>query len=291
MTLDTIERAQYRWREILPQLGVGTQFLVNKHGPCPLCGGRDRFRFDDRNGEGTYYCGQCGAGTGLILVRKLKKWDHRTACEAVDEIIGAGPAPKQKQDHKPDDASRRKAAIRHLLNEATRPEIVEQYLGSRGISARSAVLRGHPRCPYYEGRELRGFWPAVIAPIIAPNGQTESVHRIYVGDVPGSRKKSLTPIRTVNGGAVRLHIHDGVLGVAEGVETALAACELFKIPTWAALSEGGLERFEPPAGLRKLVVFADNDRNCVGQAAAYALAKRLCKAGIEVDVRLPHVIG
>ena len=63
---NTIERARFRWREILPQLGVDTRFLTKKHGPCPLpsCGGRDRFCFDDKNGDGTYFCRRCGAGTG-----------------------------------------------------------------------------------------------------------------------------------------------------------------------------------------------------------------------------------
>jgi putative DNA primase/helicase len=64
--LNTIERARNRWREILPRLGVDTQFLTNRHGPCPLCGGKDRFRFDDRDGSGSYICGQCGAGVGVI---------------------------------------------------------------------------------------------------------------------------------------------------------------------------------------------------------------------------------
>jgi hypothetical protein len=66
--MNTIERARGRWREILPQLGVETRFLTNQHGPCPICGGKDRFRFDDRDGSGSYYCNQCGPGPGLVLI-------------------------------------------------------------------------------------------------------------------------------------------------------------------------------------------------------------------------------
>src|SRR5580693_458201 len=86
--MNTVERARGRWREILPALGIGRQYLVNKHGPCPLCGGRDRYRFDDREGTGSYFCNQCGAGSGLILIRKKNGWNHAEACNAVDEIIG-----------------------------------------------------------------------------------------------------------------------------------------------------------------------------------------------------------
>ena len=72
-------------------LGVAPTYLRNRHGPCPICGGKDRFRYDDKNGDGTYFCNQCGAGTGIILVRRLHGWDHATACNAVDEIIGKNP--------------------------------------------------------------------------------------------------------------------------------------------------------------------------------------------------------
>ena len=81
--MNTVERARGRWREILPLLGIETRFLQNKHGPCPLCGGKDRFRFDDRDGSGSYYCNQCGPGAGLLLIRKLRGWNHRTACDEV----------------------------------------------------------------------------------------------------------------------------------------------------------------------------------------------------------------
>jgi hypothetical protein len=63
MNMGTVERATGRWREILPQLGVDPWFLVNKQGPCPVCGGKDRFRWDDRDGTGSYFCNQCGPGS------------------------------------------------------------------------------------------------------------------------------------------------------------------------------------------------------------------------------------
>ena len=53
--MNTIADAHGRWREILPHFGINAKFLVNRHGPCPLCRGVDRYRFDDLNGSGSYY--------------------------------------------------------------------------------------------------------------------------------------------------------------------------------------------------------------------------------------------
>ena len=77
---------------------------------------------------------------------------------------------------------------------------------------------------------------------------------------------------------------NGRLVIAEGIETALAARELYKAYDWglyAALSANSMEKFQFLNGIKEIVIIADNDTpRPVGYRAAYDLAMRAIKQGI-----------
>jgi putative DNA primase/helicase len=82
---------------------------------------------------------------------------------------------------------------------------------------------------------------------------------------------------------------DGTLAVAEGLETAGSYSLLRSVPTWAAFSTAGIEGFQPPLSVSRLLIAADNDENGAGLRAAEKLAKRLqgrCAVEIEVPARV-----
>jgi len=84
----TADIAQGKWRNLLPQLGVDAKYLVNKHGPCPICGGKDRFRFDDKDGRGRYICNSCGAGDGFQLVQGVTGKSFTQIAKAISDLLG-----------------------------------------------------------------------------------------------------------------------------------------------------------------------------------------------------------
>lgn len=90
---DITAAAHTRWPVVLPLLGIVVP-AHGQHGACPRCGGTDRFRFDDRDGRGTWICNQCGAGDGLDLVKLV---NGLTAGKAAHEVAQALQLPQSQQ--------------------------------------------------------------------------------------------------------------------------------------------------------------------------------------------------
>ena len=134
----------------------------------------------------------------------------------------------------------------------------------------------------------------MLATVAAPDGKALSIHRTYIQNgqkAPVASPKKLMQGFPIAGAAIRLTPISQVLGIAEGIETALAASELFEVPVWSCISAQGVESFEPPAGVEHVIVFADNDLNFAGQAAAYRAANRLKLKGFDVEVAVPPIMG
>ena len=100
--------AQYRWQEIHAAIGIDPRCLKNKHQPCPACGGEDRFRYDDKDGNGTFICSHYhnGAGDGFGLVMHYLNCGFDEALRAVAGVLNMGGAnPLTDTTHTPTDAA------------------------------------------------------------------------------------------------------------------------------------------------------------------------------------------
>lgn len=291
-----------RWSELLPELGIAPEFLRNRHGPCPACGGRDRYRFDDRDGRGTFYCSHCGAGDGFKLLQLVHNWDFPTTCRELTQAAGLEAEeplhqqPPQRrsnfQRHQPAAATPtwRVRALRRSTCSVADVDDVRIYMTSRGVwpVPPGCSLRAHPLAECYDCGKLIGRYPALIADVDDIEGDLVTCHITYV---PGGRKLEGTPRKLLSrttdrvSCCARLMPADGnVLAIAEGIETALAAHLLHPdVPVWAALNASLLAKFVPPPGIHRVVIFADRD--VAGREAARRLRDELhgrCRVEIAV---------
>jgi len=291
----TKERAVGRWKSILPAFGVTPQQLTGKHGPCPLCGGKDRFRFDDKAGNGTWFCNQCGAGDGLGLVIRLRRVAFKDACKLIDAHLPGATVETRSATARVDWAERGLnlwASCRPLDGS----DVASMYLRRRGIArSHQPMLRLAPKYGYVHEDRHKTTHPAMVARYVSPDAAQSTFHITYLdgsgrkADVPSVKK--LWPGRVPDGGAVRLAPSADTMGIAEGIETAMSAAQIFGVPVWAALNSGNLMKWQPPPAARNVIVFGDRDESFDGQCKAFALAHRLKMSGLNVEVRLPDFDG
>nr|WP_201216824.1 toprim domain-containing protein [Halochromatium roseum] len=157
------------------------------------------------------------------------------------------------------------------------------------------TARFHPRLPYWDNGRHSGSHPALIARVTTASGDLVTLHRTYLTDdgdkapVAAPRKLMAYPrARSLKGSAIRLAPVASHLGVAEGIETALAVQSMTGMSVWATGSTSLLAAWQPPAGIEQVTVWADRDRSGAGLAAARRLAARLERLGLRVEVELPE---
>jgi hypothetical protein len=179
-------------------------------------------------------------------------------------------------------------------NEALPPDksLVATYLAARRCPlpaqiADGSILRFHPQCRFGS----RSF-PAMVALMTdVITGEPTGVHRTAVKN-DGSGKRTMTdgmPVKMMlgraKGAAVMLHHVAPHMGIAEGIETALSASQIFGIPVWSLISASGIAACPVIPGVKRLTIFADQDQ--AGLAAAAKCATRYERAGIEGEIRYP----
>ena len=164
-------------------------------------------------------------------------------------------------------------------------------------------LRMHPALPYRIDGATVGTWPAMVARLCAPDGRLLALHRTWLtpegrkAPTPGPVKKLTPTAGPLAGACIRLGWPgaaddpqaSSLLGITEGIETAMAARSASGVPTVAAYSAGALAGWRWPPSLRRLVIFADADP--AGAAAAEKLRQRARAAGLTVNVMTPTTPG
>lgn len=332
---DIKEQIRGRELQVLSSFGISSTDLFNKHdrpiknGLCPVCGGKDRFSFQElANGDYSFYCRSGAYGSVIdLIMHQHPGWDYKqTACE-IRKVIGGHivsvPAPERpRASPKPE---RDKKSVQGTLRRAwsgtekgRQGDLLDQYLHYRGLilPAIPDVLRLHGGLGYYvetEGAEKSPFrklgtFPAMLALVTGPDDKPKSIHRTYLSPDGKGKAKIISPytgefldakksMSVVKGGTIRLfEPKDGVIAIAEGIETALAVYLWTGLPAWAAISAPNMKSIVLPPGIHTVHIFSDHDLpdqhgHRAGQEAAAELAKRLKQEGRTGKVHIPKKPG
>ncbi|EHJ7614985.1 toprim domain-containing protein [Salmonella enterica] len=257
---DIKNRARGLWGDIiLPELGIDIP-EKGKHGPCPICGGTDRFHYKDDHDDGDWYCGQCRAGKkgkvdGLDLISGVQGISLKDAAIKVGEIIGA-------YTRSPDKPARKEAS------DGQKP--------AQDIAAKVATMsrKTTPKeSPYLAGKGLTGFTPPtlpdgkIFLELVDVNGKTRGAQTI----APDGTKKLIHGTRKTGAFIVPDPLPEApeTIIIAEGVATAISAGMLHSGAVVAALDAGNLK----PVALAmrgrypkaKIIIAADNDYHAPGE--------------------------
>ena len=210
------------------------------------------------------------------------------------KLLGSGPEPggSETAPSPADPGARHRGAAQRLWAAARtiRDSPAETYLRSRGLALAVSDLRFHPRTPCGRGAQAV-FRPALLAAARDDSGLV-AVHRTFL-DRSGRLAALPLPKRALGRlgqGAVRLSPpRQGTLGWAEGIESAMAAAQLTGIACWAVLRSERFARVALPPGVRRLVLFLDND---AGGRRAEGLAREAHRGGeVEVETRYAEPAG
>ena len=261
--------------------------------PCPHC---DRGPRDEALGvnveTGAFHCFRCN-------------WKGRVGGDT------GGPVRPAVRFDDPAVAERKREKLRRIWKETlplnhAEARAVRAYLESRALGeilqTPPAHLRAHRGLQYWDKSTSLGTYPAMVALFHAASGQPVTLHVTYLrsdgcakAGVPSPKKIMPVAVRgATKGGAIHLYEpRAGILGIAEGIESALSMHLLQKLPVWSTYCADNLGRTHLPAGLRELHIGIDIDANGKGEAVAQALAKRVRKfsARTKTFVVTPEVDG
>lgn len=262
---------------------------------------------DCRSAWRSFKASHIGAGT-LFYIAREHGWNGgdggtHDAIVQVDFsalLKSAQERRQQEQDERNMNAGRMRSMWQGA-REVAQGDPVQRYLAGRGLALpEPESLRFHPALPYFDDG-VRSVHPAMLANVTTAQGFTVALHRTYLAPDGGKASvgtaKKLTPTcgplagSSIKLGSPTLHKGRVALGVAEGIETAIAAAMLTGIPVWSCVSAAVLAQFVPPQQVQALYIFADNDESGTGQKAAEKLARRCCAAGLSVRTLTPKTTG
>ena len=310
-----IERASaVRIEDEIERRGIKLVGRVDRCGPCPQCGGKDRFSINVR--KQVFLCRGCDArGDVIALAQFLDGCDFREAVELLTGVRASVPRQARDEGEPPqakiiatDDREARALMFAKQIVSEMVPILgtpVERYLRDvRKIDTSAIVdvlertadaIGWHPAVYFNEpghalhGRKL-GAIISVMTDMITAE-PTGAISRTYIHE---GRKLGKAKTLGSPAGIIRLSEDADVLEglhIAEGLESAFSAMSKGFRPMWATGSAALMAKFPVLSGIEALTIIADHDAHGAGERAAAEVASRWREAGRETHVYLREVLG
>lgn len=253
---ETARLARGNWRDIYQRLGVKIP-ENGKHGACPKCGGKDRFRMDDIDGKGTYFCNHCGNGDGLDLVKKVFSVNAYQAAEKVREVLSVMPVtntPAREKESKVTNI--RPPDWKKIISQTKQG--TNRYLENKGLTGYTQLLTT---------RELSTagikFPPdSLLLPIVNTSGEITGIQLISDDGNKGNYKGSKYSGCFISVGDIPAEMPECVI-ISEGYAKALSITQLTEGWSVAAISKTNLkpaaEAIREKWPEVQIVIAGDND--------------------------------
>jgi len=281
----TLDYIQDKQEQVLKHYGY--EITYNRHIECVMCGKPDKMRIN-LLGENIRIICVCGSYSLIDFLMALTGKDFAAMAKEIDKDFG-----NDNHDYTPvkKDTTRRDKAIKLFKTaKPLRGSDGERYLNNRKIFN---MPRGGIKFGEVYDKEHNRKIPAMIA--IASNelGEPRMMHITYIEKGQkitwGTQRKmhSLHPkgLDVVGESiAIKLGRAGDLLGIAEGIETSLSANQIYQCPVWSVINTAYMKKFRAPPGVTKLYIFADNDSNGVGLAAAFECGSRNILANNDVEL-------
>lgn len=241
---DVAAAACGHWPELLAAVGIDIP-RRGKHGPCPACGGRDRFRLDDKGGRGTWICNQCGSGDGLDLVCRVTGKLPKEAAELLAPLVGlsaGGLDPAERERIHQQQQARAEA-------DAKQAEQLRQKAARRAADIMADTGQGES--PYLERKGFGSHLSAVNRTLIREGGENFPAGSLVVAltDEGGA----LVNVQLIRADGSKRYLAGGqkagayhrieggaLVAVVEGYATGLSVHLAIGATTYCAMDAGNL---------------------------------------------------
>jgi len=293
-------------------------------GPCPICGGDDRFAVN--RVKQAWNCRGCGKGGDVIgLVRHL---DGTNFVEAIRTLTGRTPQQRRNgitSGHKNASGASQQGSTAASVNAtagtgagaaaAAAQQRKARWLWSQGKPTAGTIVETYLRSARRYGGPLPGtvlflpargnHLPAMIAPFGFPSEPEPGRLAMAAGSVlgvhitklkaDGSGKAGTAADKIMIGKSVGSPIvlapANDLLGmvITEGIEDALSIHQATGLGAWAAGSASRMPGIAGaiPTWIECVTIVADDD--FAGSRRSAELANRLAARGIDTSITLPGI--